>query len=122
MVQMGEPVKDANQVKIEIGSGDLRLIYGTANNSIPFSGGEKLPGQSATYKLPDHTNAGRQVQKETTLDNKGAKFAQTQHVIDPEVFLLIPEIPCQKFGFIEPCYPEPIVRDRDLDGVLDPRH
>jgi hypothetical protein len=99
----GKPVEDANKVKEEIGSGDVRTAYGA--DLISFTGGDALPGQVAVLRYTDLVNRNRR-----TSSGGGSGFGT------PGTVGAIPDHPCRHGGDTG-CYPSADQNDGDLDGV-----
>ena len=112
-VQTGAPVDDANKVKEEVGSGDVRIHYG--GDEIGFSGGERRPGESATLKLLDLINSSRTVK----APNGGSGFGPPIRDESARARLNeLPHRPCAEITHAG-CYPRAIQYDQDLDGITD---
>jgi len=103
----GAPVDDANRVKADIGSNDVRLQYRTAvGNSQGFF--VRIGGNTITWNGLAHLRASTRL---------GRTKVPGQHFFDTSGLDTIPDAPCGS----APCYVPPSGGggDNDLDGIPD---
>lgn len=106
----GPAVEDANLVKTQIGSLDLRTFYINAGGKTilihPETGEVVFDGLGWLNSL-------KKVKKGQV---QGPPSPRRDHFFDPERVFDIANEPCNE-NSTDPCYPMPINEDEDLDGV-----